>query len=97
MDNLVATLLIGLLGLRFAPWLMRFVLPALYRRWQPRLARWAALLDVGGGTLMLILIGWLLAQQAWILALVFALLAVPSVLGLLHGLRILLRSNKKDT
>lgn len=76
---------------------LRWFAPATYRRLQPALARWGALLDIAGGTLMLILLGLLLLQRAWVVAALWSLLALPNARALWKGFGTLLRGAHKDT
>ena len=92
MDNLLALALTITLLLRGLPYLLRRLPPPLYRRLYHRLVRFWALLDVGVGTLMAGLVGALVWQRAWLLALLLGLISVPSWAGLVAGLRTLART-----
>ena len=54
--------------------------------------RTLALLDVGSGTLMLIILALVLWQRAWLIAALFAVLSWSSLRALVAGLRTLMRT-----
>ena len=91
-DLLLALGLSILLVLRFLPYILMRVSPAMRRRFENRLARMQALLDVGGGTLMVIFVGVLLWQRAWLPALLLGTISIPSWRGLWTGLVVLAKT-----
>lgn len=92
MDTFIAIGAAVVLVLRFLPFLLGFLHPKIRRLIQRRILRFQALVDVGGGTLMVILVGLLLWQQRWVLALLLAAISLPSWRGMMDGLRILART-----
>lgn len=97
--DLLAALGIALrLLLIFAAWSLSRFLPGVHARYRPMFVRVLALMDIAGGTLMVIILGALLVRRAWLVAVLFGLLfALPSVRGLLGGFRTLVRLAPKDT
>lgn len=93
MDLLIALGLGLRLLLSSAIWSIHKYFPGVARAWQ----RGLALLDIGVGTFMLAILGLLLADRAWILAAFWMLLVIPSVRGLMEGLRVLVRTAAKDS
>ncbi len=92
MDNYIAIGAAVVLVLRFLPLVLGLLHPDLRRIIQQRMMRFQALVDVGGGTLMVILIGLLLFQQRWVLAMMLGAISIPSLYGMMNGLRILART-----
>lgn len=92
MDSIFAIGAAIVLVMRFLPFILGLLGPNVRRFLQNRMVRFQALVDVGGGTLMLILVGLLLFQQRWILAVLLAAISIPSWYGMMHGLRILART-----
>ena len=92
MDNVLALGLTITLVLRVVPYILVWLSPSLRRHLDRRIARFRALLDVGGGTLMAILIGILFWQRAWLAAALLGVISIPSLLGLMAGLRTLART-----
>lgn len=88
-DLLLALGLTVLLVLRVLPYVLMKVSPTMRRRFENRMARMQALLDVGGGTLMLIFIGILVWQRAWLAAGLLGVISIPSLRGFWTGLVIL--------
>jgi hypothetical protein len=91
-DLLLAAGLTVLLLLRLLPYILMRVSPRMRRRLETRIARMWALLDVGGGTLMLIFIGILIWQRAWVPALLLILISIPSLRGFWAGLVLLAKT-----
>ena len=91
-DLLLALGLTLLLVLRMLPHILMRVSPALRRLLENRLARMQALLDVGGGTLMMIFVGALIWQQAWLPAVLLGTISIPSWRGLWAGLVVLAKT-----
>ncbi len=92
MDNVLALGLVIVLLLRVAPYLLGRLSPALRHRLRNQMLRFQALLDVAGGSLMAILVGWLIAQRAWLPAMLLAAISIPTWTGLVAGLRHLART-----
>ncbi len=92
MDTIIAIGATVVLLLRFLPFVLGLLHPNVRAFIQRRMVRFQALVDVGGGTLMVILIGLLLAQQRWVLALMLGAISIPSLYGMMNGLRILART-----
>ena len=80
-DLLLALGLTLMLVLRMLPYILMRVSPALRRLLENRLARMQALLDVGGGTLMMLFVGALLWQRAWLPAVLLGEISIPSWRG----------------
>ena len=91
-DNLFALGLTILLVMRLLPFILSWLSPPLARKLRNQMARFQALLDVGGGTLMLCLVVLLLWNRAWILALLLGAISLPAFSGLISGLRTLART-----
>lgn len=91
-DLLLALGLTVLLLLRVLPYIMMRVSPTMRRRFENRVARLHALLDVGGGTLMLIFIGILIWQRAWLAVVLLGVISIPSLRGFWTGLVILAKT-----
>jgi hypothetical protein len=91
-DLLLALGLTLLLVLRILPHILMRVSPAMRRHFENRIARMQALLDVGGGTLMIIFIGILIWQRAWVAALLLGLISIPSLRGFWTGLVVLAKT-----
>jgi Tfp pilus assembly protein PilN len=92
MDNWLALGLTIALVLRSLPYLLGLLSPWLRRRLDQKVARFWALLDVGIGTLMAILVGALLWNRAWLLAALLGAISLPSWNALIAGLRTLART-----
>lgn len=92
MDNIIALGAAIVLVMRFLPLILGLLHPNVRVFLQQRMARFQALVDVGGGTLMIILIGLLLFQQRWLLAIALGAISIPSLYGMMNGLRILVRT-----
>ncbi len=92
MDNILALGLTISLVLRVLPYVLGWLSPSLRRIIDRRIVRFRALLDVGGGTLMAILVGILFWQRAWLPALLLGAISIPSLMGLMAGLRTLART-----
>jgi hypothetical protein len=92
MDSIFAIGAVVVLVLRFLPFLLGLLHPNVRQFVQRRMVRFRALVDVGGGTLMVILVALLLFQQRWILAALLAAISLPSWYGMMQGLRILART-----
>ena len=93
MDNLLALGLTIILVLQVLPYVLGYFSPALRRRFDTRMARMRALLDVAGGTLMVILVGILVWQREWLPAVLLGALSIPSWMGLMDGFRVLVRTS----
>jgi hypothetical protein len=91
-DLLLALGLTILLVLRILPYILMRVSPAMRRRFENRIARMQALLDVGGGTLMIIFISILIWQRAWLAALLLGVISIPSLRGFWTGLVVLAKT-----
>ena len=92
MDNIFALGAAVVLVMRFLPFILGLLHPNVRLFLQRRMIRFQALVDVGGGTLMVILIGLLLFQQRWVLAVMLGAISIPSLYGMMSGLRTLVRT-----
>ncbi len=91
MDNLFALGALILLVARLLPYALAYMSPRMARRIFAQLQRFQALLDIGIGTLMVILVVLLLIQRSWILAGALAIISFPTFRGLITGFRTLVR------
>lgn len=94
MDNILALGLIITLLLRGIPFVLFYASPSFRRKMEGRIARFFALLDVATGTLMLIFVGVLVWQRAWVPAILLGLISLTSFRALWTGLVVLAKTPK---
>jgi hypothetical protein len=92
MSKILALGLAISLIVRIGPALLLWLAPPLRRRLEDRISRIWALLDVGIGTLLAILVGLLIWRQEWLFAVLLGLISLPSWRALWAGLVVLART-----
>jgi hypothetical protein len=92
MDTFLAAALALSLLLRGVPFVVGLMSPSMRRRMQAQTARFWALLDVGVGTLMAILVGLLVWHGPWYMAILLGLISIPTWRAMWAGLRVLART-----